>query len=143
MKRYLLIPLLAGALALSACSGTLQKAGQVVDAVTQTIVNPLGDVDIYRVKNVYAAGLQLEVDYRDYCWSKPYAALMADPIARPVCRNRRPNVRAIQAGARHASNAIRVAERFIRDNPSGNAVSYVSAAWTAVQDFRATIPAVQ
>lgn len=143
MRRFLFIPLLACALALSACAGSVQKAGNIVGAVTQTVVNPLGEVDIYRVKNVYTAGLQLAADYRKYCWSKSYAALMADPIARPVCQNRRPNVRAMQAAKNIASNAIRVAERFIRNNPSGNAVSYVNAAWNAVQDFRAAIPSVQ
>jgi len=142
MKRILLIPFLVLTLVLSGCA-QVQKAGDILSAATQTIVNPLGSTDIYRVKNAYAAGLQLVVEYRNYCWSKPYAVLMADPIARPICKNRRPIVRAMQRAKGHASNAIRVADNFIRDNPSGNAISYINAAWASVLEFRATIPAVR
>lgn len=142
MKRLLLIPFLALTLALASCA-QIQKAGNFVATATQTFVNPLGSTDIYRVQNVYAAGLTLAVEYRNYCWSKPYAVLMVDPIARPICQNRRPVVRAIQAAKGNAFNAIRVADNFIRANPTGNAVSYISAAWSAVQDFRATIPVVK
>lgn len=139
--RLLIVPLIA--LSLGGCADQLNKIGSVVSAATTTITNPLGPVDIYRVKNVYAAGLTLAVEYRNYCWSRPYAALMADPVARPLCQNRRPNVRTIQFAKGEASKAIKAADKFIRENPTGNAVSYVSAAWDAVQSFRSTIPAVK
>lgn len=142
MKRLLAPFVLVLALALNACAPA-QKVVDFVTVATQTVANPLDEVDIYRVKNVYAAGLELADAYRDYCWKRPYAVLMADPIARPFCQNRRAMVRTMQATALRASNAIRVADDFIRANPTGNAVSYVRAAWTAVQDFRAAIPAVK
>lgn len=116
---------------------------KVATAVTAPIVNPLGPVDIYRVKNVYAAGLQLAVDYRAYCWSKSYAAILADPVAKPVCQSRRAVVRSMQASSRTASRSIASAETFIRNNPTGNAVTYVTAAWDAVQAFRSSIPTVK
>lgn len=139
VKKIFVLPLLLIALALPACAPLTKFA----DTITQTIVNPLGPVDIYRVKNVYAAGLTLAAEYRNYCWSRTYASLMADPVARPLCQNRRPNVRTIQFASGEASKAIRIADNFIRQNPSGNAVTYVTAAWDAVQAFRSTIPAVK
>ena len=140
MKRFLIIPLLA--LALSGCAGTLEKINSAVSVVTSTVTNPVSSVDIYRVKNVYAATLQLVVDYRNYCWAKPYAVLMADPIAAPVCQNRRAVVRIAQAGKAKASAAIRSADNFVRNNPTINAQTVISAAWQAVTDFRNAVPAV-
>lgn len=142
--RFIIVAALA--LSLASC-GPARDAAEFVSkattALTTTITNPLGPVDVYRVKNAYAASLQLSADYRTYCWSKPYAAIVADPISKPVCENRRAVVRAMQAASLKASGAIRAAEKFIRDNPTGNAVSYVSAAWDAVQSFRSSIPTVR
>ncbi len=146
MKQLSKIKTLAAAIAvglLLASCAPLAKVGDAISIVTTSITNPISGTDIYRVKNVYAAALQLAIEYRNYCWSKPYAALVADPIARPICENRRAVVRAIQSARPRAASAIQVADKFIRENPSGNAVSYVSAAWAAVQDFRAAIPAVK
>ncbi len=112
-----------------------------ISAVTTTIDNPVGEVDIYRVKNTYAAALELAAEYRRYCWSQPYAVLMTDPIARPLCERRRPIVRAIQKAQFKASAAVITASNFVRDNPTINAASAISAAWKAVTDFQSAIPA--
>lgn len=117
------------------------KLGEIVKVVTTTIENPVGEVDIYRVKNAYAAGLELAAEYRRYCWSAPYATLMADPVAKPVCERRRAVVRAMQTAKGHAKAALASAETFIRDNPTLNATSAINAAWKAVKDFQSAVPA--
>lgn len=139
MRRTLLLPLLLLALGFAGCA----SVGNVVSAVTTTITNPVNEVDIYRAKNVYAGTLELAVEWRTYCWSKPYAALMADPIAAPICQDRRATVRKVQAARPKVAAAIRTAENFVRDNPTVNAGSAVLAMWTAVNDFKSMIPAVR
>jgi hypothetical protein len=118
MKRFLIAAALA--LSIGACA---------------TIPNPISGVTLYQVKNVYAIGLQLVVDYRNYCWARPYTVLMADPVAAPICKNRRPNVRAAQAAKAVAKKAVDTATQL-------NTGSYISAAWDAVNIFRSSVPAV-
>lgn len=126
------------ALSLAGCAGT--PAGDALRAVTATYTNPVGPVDIYRVKNTYAAALQIVVSYREYCWSKPYAALMADPVSKPICEHRRAIVRTAQSTRVKARAAITAAENFIASNPTLNAATAVAAAWQAVTDFQNSIP---
>ena len=129
------------ALALAGCqSGDISK---FTSAVTTTINNPIGEVDIVRVKNTYAAALELVVEYRSYCWKSPYAVLMTDPVARPICQNRRAAVRAMQNGKAKAKAAIVTAQNFVANNPTLNAASAVGAAWQAVTDFQNSIPATK
>lgn len=136
MKRLLVV--CAIALSLGGCAGT--KLGTAVQIATTTITNPVDSVDIYRVKNAYAAALSLAVQYRQYCWSKPYLTLMADPIAKPVCQNRRAAVRSAQVASRNARGAIAAAENFVANNPTLNASVVVNAALQAVTDFQNSIP---
>jgi hypothetical protein len=131
MKRLLLIPLLLAGLALGGC---LQTVSDVAKAVTTTITNPVGGKNIYQAKLVYASTLEIAVKYREYCWSKPYDVLLQEPLA--ICKNRRGNVRQMQAARLKASAAIRSAEKFVRENPTLNATSAIGAAWTAVTDFQ-------
>lgn len=138
MKRFLIIAALS--LPLAGC-GAASKVSDFVSTVTQTITNPVGEVDIYRAKNLYLATLKVANNWREYCWSKPYSTIVADPIMRPVCQERRATTRTLQAANRKASAALKAAETFIRNNPSGNAVTYVTAAWNAVNDFKNAIPA--
>lgn len=138
MKRILLLPVMLLSLALAGCAGT--NVGDFLTAATSTVTNPVSAVDIYRVKNVYAASLQIVVKYREFCWSKPYAALMADPVAKPTCQNRRAAVRTMQAAQINARNAINSVETFVRNNPTLNAATAISAAWTAVTAFQNTLP---
>lgn len=135
MKRILLLPLLLLSLSLAGC-GAAENLGKLVKAATTTIANPVGQVDIYRVKNVYAAALEIAVKYRQFCWAKPYAEIMADPVARPVCRNRRQIVAALHSADRKAFAAITAAENFVRNNPTLNASAAINAAWAAVTDFQ-------
>lgn len=125
------------------CQYRCQKVADFGSAITQTIVNPVKEVDIYRVKNLYAATLELFVQYRAYCWSRPYAVLMADPIAKPLCENRRAVVRSVQKERPKVSAAIRTAENFVRDNPTLSATNAIGAAWTAVNDFKSLVPVVR
>lgn len=136
MKRFLLIPLLFGSLALAGC----ETAGKFVSVVTTSIDNPVSTVDIYRIKTVYATADQLVIDYRKYCWARPYAVLMADPIAAPICQNRRTVVRKAQTYRARASAAINAADKFVRANPTIGAKSLLDAAWSAVTVYRGAVP---
>lgn len=133
MKRLLIIPVLLSGLLLGGC---LQTVSDGIKAVTTTIANPIGSTNIYQAKLVYASALEIAVKYRDYCWSKPYAVLMADPVSRPICQRRRPIVRSLQAADIKANAALTSAENFVRNNPTINATSAIQAAWTAVTDFQ-------
>lgn len=137
MKKLILVVALS--LALAGC-GAGTKVGQIIDAATTTVTNPVDAVQIYRVKNVYAVSLELMAKYREYCWSKPYAVLMADPVAKPTCQSRRPAVRAMQAAQINARKAIDAAEDFARNYPSLNAATVISVAWEAVTAFQNTMP---
>lgn len=139
MRRFLMLPALALALFVSGCAGT--KVGDFVSAVTTTITNPVSATNIYQVKNAYAAALQLAASWREYCYSKPYAVLMADAVGKTLCQNRRAIVRNIQSAQPKAAGAIRSAENFVRDNPTLNASTAIQAAWSAVTAFRNAVPA--
>lgn len=142
MRKLAIAGAIALALTVGGCSGAA-KVADLVSAVTTPIKNPVDRVDIYRVKNVYAATLSLSVDYRAYCWSKPYRALMADPVAKPLCKSRRAVVRKIQSADNKAHFAIRKAERFVQNNPTVTAATVISAAWTAVRQFQNAVPRVR
>lgn len=142
MKRILLIPALLLALAVSACTNG-PNLGALLNIATSTVTNPVNAVDIYRVKNVYAASLELAKQYRTSCWSKPYAAILADPVLGTVCKNRRATVRAMQAAQLKAASAIDSAQTFVADNPTLNAASVIAAAWSAVTAFQSAVPATR
>lgn len=147
-KRLLGIPgvLLLVALSLSACAGLPGPSGGiggVIRAVTTPIANPVDSVDIYRLKNTYAAALTLAVKYREYCWSKPYGQLMRDAAAKAVCQHRRQVVRTIQKYRPPAGMAVQRAETFVLQNPTLSATSVIASAWDAVTAFRQAIPLQQ
>ena len=144
MKRYLAI--LAVALTLGGCAnlgGLLDSGGVSVfkggTSITATITNPATPVTIYQVKSVYATALDIANGYRDYCYARPYATLMQDQIAGPVCESRRSIVRALQTADDRASDAIAKADAFIRANPTISAVSAIGLAQQAVTDFKLTM----
>lgn len=142
MKRYLAI--LAVALTLGGCAslGSIGEKALNLPAgvLTTTVRNPVAPVNIYQAKVVYASTLEIANGYREYCWSKPYAALMADPVGR-VCQKRRAIVRAMQAADSRAYAAIRTADAFVRSNPTLDATSAIRAAIAAVSDFQSVAAA--
>ena len=125
--------LMVAALALGACTTTNPFS---------TITNPVTNLDIWRVKNTYAATLQLAVSWRSFCYSRPYATLMADPVAKPVCQNRRNTVRQIQKYQPLAGTAVSRADAFVKANPTVNAAGAIGLAWDAVTDFQKVVPSV-
>lgn len=137
MKRFVI--LFALAIPLGGCAST--PFNDAIRLATSTIANPVQPVNIVQVKTGYAAALELAAGYRDYCWSKPFATLMADPIGKPLCEHRRSIVRAIDKADDVAFEAITRAETFIRNNPTISAAVVVREAWAAVQDFRRAAPA--
>lgn len=139
MNRFLAPLVLAISLTLAGCGGNI---GKVISAATTTVKNPVSTTDIYRAKNVYAASLELAVKYRQYCWGKPYRAILADSVAKPVCQHRRAVVRKIQSADAKAYSAITRADSFVRNNPTLNAATVISEAWDAVRAFQNAIPRV-
>lgn len=129
--------LLVAALALGACTTTSNPLD-----IFRTVTNPVTNLDIYRVKNTYAATLQLAKDWRTYCYSRPYSVIVADPIMKPVCQSRRATVRQIQKYQPIAGTAVRKADEFVRNNPTVNAAGAIGLAWDAVTEFQKVIPRV-
>jgi hypothetical protein len=137
MKRFLI--LCAVALTLGGCA-SLGSIGEHVlnlpaGALTTTIKNPVAPVNIYQAKVVYASTLEIANGYREYCYSKPYAALMADPAGR-VCQKRRAIVTAMQAADDKAFAALKTADTFVKNNPTLDASSAIHAAIAAVTNFQ-------
>lgn len=137
MRRFLI--LCAVALSLGGCApGT--KLGDLLHTVTQTIQNPIGITDAVRIELAYGAAVTLAAEYRKFCWARTYKALMADPVAKPVCERRRAVARIASIQRKNARAALIAAQNFIRDNPTLNAATAISAAWQAVTDFQNAIP---
>jgi hypothetical protein len=111
-------------------------------AGTGSVKNPVTSVDMFRVKQVYAATVDLAGQWRDYCWARSYKSLMADPIAKPICTDRRSRLRAIQAGDDKANGAIVYADNFVRNNPTLSITSVIGPAWDAVTKFQNLVPRI-
>jgi hypothetical protein len=137
MKKIALALVLAFGLA--GCAGTPLE--QAVNVLTASVQNPVDNTNIYQVQNTYAAALRLTVEYRRYCWAKPYRDLLVDPITKSICEHRRQVVRTAQKYRKDARLAIDEAEQFITNNPTLNASAVVQAAWRAVQVYQNSIPA--
>lgn len=140
MKRFSLIPILcAVAIALGGCAA-LDPGGKSIFAggtsIVAAITNPVAPVNIYQAKLVYADTLELANGYREYCYSKPYASLMIDPVAGPVCKSRRQVILKMQAADDKAYAAIKSADNFVKNNPTLDATSAIKAAIAAVTDFQ-------
>jgi len=132
MKRLFVV--FALAFSLAGCAGT--PFGEALRVATSTYNNPVGPVDIYRAKVVYAATLELVVAYREYCWKRQFAVLMNDPVAGPLCKDRRAVVRRMQAADDKANLALIKADNFARQNPSGTPIALIGAAVVAVNEFK-------
>lgn len=140
MKRLLII--CAVALSLGGCAA-LDSGGRSIFAggtsLTASISNPATPVTIYQVKSVYATALDIANGYRDYCYARPYATLMQDQIAGPICKNRRPIITRLQSADNQAASAIARADDFIKRNPTVSAVTVIREAWAAVTNFQGVI----
>lgn len=130
------------ALGLSGCAA-LNSAGTSIlqggTSLTASITNPATPVTLYQVKSVYATALDLANGYRTYCYAKPYATLMADQIAGPICKSRRSIVTKLQSADAKAASAISAADAFIKANPTLSAVSVIQQAYAAVTSFQGAI----
>lgn len=133
--------LVAGSFVLGGCAGT--PLGDMISIANAQIANPITATNVYQVKNGYAAALQVAADWRQYCFSMKYRAIMADPIAKPVCSSRRSVVRAIRTYGPVAGKAVQDAESFVAQHPTLDASTVISVAMQAVAKFRAVIPAKQ
>lgn len=142
MKRFLIISLVA--LSLAGCI-TLDPVGKSIlqggNSITAPVLVPQAVT-----KSPYQARLSLNIGVKaanrwsKYCWALPYEKIVADPLAGPICQDRRPVRRALVDAADKADKAIKKASDFIRANPTVSAVSLVNDAWAAVDDYRSKIP---
>lgn len=140
IARFLAIGIVAAVLA--GC-GPGTRLGDFIQFATASTANPVSATNIYQAKNGYALALTLADEYRAYCWSAPYKALIADPVARPVCSRRRAVVRAILNYGPKAGSALAQAEKFVNDHPTLDASVVIRAAIDAVAKFRAVVPAMK
>lgn len=139
LKLFILIPVMllcVAATGPASCDRSVFDGGA---SLTASVRNPVGPVDLYRAKTVYAGTLELVSAWREYCWSRPYAVLMTDPVARPICQSRRPILRAVQSADDKAFAALKTAENFVRDNPTVSAVSAIQSAMLAVAGFNSLV----
>jgi hypothetical protein len=134
MRRIILALTLS--LSLAGCGLAERVLNLPAGVLATSISNPVAPVNIYQAKTVYAATLELANGYRDYCYSKPFAALMADPVSKQVCKSRRAIVRTMAAADDKAAAAIQTAENFVRNNPTLDATSVIRAAIAAVAEFQ-------
>lgn len=124
-------------ISLGGCAGFAEKVLNLpAGMLATTISNPVAPVNIYQAKTVYASTLELANGYRDYCYSKPFKVLMADPISNPVCKHRRSTVRSMQAADDKAAAAIQTADDFVKNNPTLDATSAIRGALAAVTEFQ-------
>lgn len=128
MRRLMAAAGLAVALLVSGC------------ASTGSIQNPITNNDVYRLKLAYDTTLKLANAYRTECFKRTYAQIMADPIWKPVCQNRRDVVRAIQRYQPPAGTAVRKVAQFAKDNPTVSLISLLGPAWDAVTAFQNAVP---
>jgi hypothetical protein len=127
-NRLLLIPALLLTLGAGGCA-SLDKVRDAAQAITAEIQNPIDRNDIARAESLYEAALIAAVSYRRYCYSRPLAELPA------ACKNRRTVLLTLQSADKKAYTAIQSAKKFVADNPRVSAVSVVTAARQAVQEY--------
>lgn len=150
LSRLILYPAaIVSVLALTACAGG-QKGAPVnpiefvtsfVKGASATVQNPVSMADVYKMKIGYSTALNGANDWRDFCWSgKAYADLMLDPIAKLLCSNRRPVLRAIEEYEPKAFAAVETFATFVRDNPTLSAAKLYAAAKTALANYQNAIP---
>jgi hypothetical protein len=136
MKRFLI--LCAVAISLGGCAGT--PAGDALRVATSTVTNPVQPVNIYQVKTVYSAVLEVADRYRvtagasrsPRSWPTQSPSRFASIAAASCARSTMPTTR--------AHDAITRAEVFVRNNPTINAASVVREAWAAVLEFQRAAP---
>jgi hypothetical protein len=132
MKRFLIVPVLALALAVAGCSGDSVFRGGT--SITASVTTPVGKRELALVENTYAIAITTAIRYRDLGICKPGTV---ETLARPCAR--RDVLIVLQGYDRKAHAAIVTARNFIRDNPTISAVSAVNAARAAVSDFQTAL----
>lgn len=134
---------LAGVLALGGCGTVGDVVSRVGAGIAQGVPNPITQVDIYRVRNTYAASLEAAAAWRTYCYARPYAVLIRDPIARPICQDRRSVIRRLQDARPRVASAVRIADDFVTRNPTLDASTALRTAWDAIAWMQGMIPQAQ
>lgn len=137
MKRILILLLTAPLL--SGCA----TVGDVITAATTPITNPVSATNLYQAKVAFAGSQEAVKKYQQDCFGSnmpPYAVsfamIKADPVLSVQCAHRVSRYNTMKVAEDKANKAISVADTFISQNPSGNAVSYITAAIKAVNSYQ-------
>lgn len=128
MRRILVLVTLALALAGCADSRSVLVGGS---SITATVNNPVGRNELAALENAYGLVLSAAVAYRRL----PLCRTGQVETFTNICA-RRAVVLQLQAYDRQARTALLTARRFVRNNPTLSALSVLSAARSAIDDFR-------
>ncbi len=109
---------------------------------TGSVNNPITNTDVYRLKLGYKATGTLVEKWRGYCWARSYKSLLADPVAKPICQNRRATLRTIQSADDKTVEAIGRVDAFVKSNPTLSITSIIGPAWDALTKFQQAVPTV-
>lgn len=141
MRRLLLLPVMLLALAFAGCQST-----DLGKFVTTPIVNPVSQTNTYQAKVWFAGSQELVLKYQQDCFGSqlpPYpvswARIKSDPILAVQCKHRVSRYNTMKKAEDRAYVAIITADNFVAQNPTGNAVSYIAAAYRAVNEYRAKV----
>lgn len=129
MRKTITAFVLATSIALGGCAGgSIFQGGS---SLTESITNPVGRNELAAVENAYGIVLSAAVNYRRL----GICAKGASPTISAPCASREV-VLQLQLFDRNAHAALLTARTFIKMNPTISAVSVISAARKAVEDFR-------
>lgn len=127
----------------ASCAVTLLLAGCASNPLAP-ITNPVSSTNLYQAKLVFASSQDLVIKYQKDCFGSQtppyavtYAQIKADPVLNVECSRRVSRYNAMKSAENKANAAIVAADNFIRNNPTGNAVTYIQAALAAVNKYRA------
>jgi hypothetical protein len=144
-RKIMLAAALASSFVLSGCITTDPNAKSILQggpSITAKIDNPITSQNPYQARLSLNLAVKAANRWASYCWRRPYTQIMADPIASPICQNRRSVRTSLLATGEKADRLIKRASDFVRDNPKVSAVSLIDDAWAAVNEFRGQIPAL-
>ncbi len=144
-RKIMLAAAVASAFALTGCITVDPNEKSVLQggtSITATIDNPVTSQNPYQARLTLNLAVTAANRWSAYCWRRPYEQIMADPIAKPICQNRRSVRTALLAAGEKADRLIKRASDFVRANPKVSAVGLVDDAWAAVNEFRSQIPAL-
>lgn len=141
MRRLLLAPILALALALGGCASLdiFNPGGKSIlrggTSITASITQPITQNEMVAIESTYQAGLIAVVNYRRFCYSKPLIQLPA------FCANRRQVMTIAQAAVGKARITMNSLRYFVANNQTVNAIAAFNSAKQLIADLTTAVAA--